>query len=112
MAWSVWVVSDHGMVVAGVIEALASCLQGKGRSILPSPSKVMWKSTMCLTMGWAHDSGAWTIPNGREAQATEVVDDELEALKADGFTEGENIIRQALTIRSDGEHWWGNHQNV
>jgi hypothetical protein len=38
-----------------------------------------------------------------QAQATEAVDDELEAPEVNGFDEGENITQQGLTIRSGGE---------
>jgi hypothetical protein len=44
MASAVGVVSGHGMVVAGAVEAPALCLQGKGRLILPSPFEAMWNS--------------------------------------------------------------------
>jgi hypothetical protein len=44
-------------------------------------------------VGWAHDGGIWTVPPGREPQAAEAVDDELEAPKANGFVEGEAILR-------------------
>jgi hypothetical protein len=40
------VVFDHGMVVAGVVEAPMLCLQEKGRLILPSLSEAMWNSSM------------------------------------------------------------------
>jgi hypothetical protein len=34
------------MVVVGAVEAFVPCLQGEGRSILPSPSEVVWNSSM------------------------------------------------------------------
>jgi hypothetical protein len=40
------VLSGHAMVVVGAVEAPMSCLQGEGRSILPSPSEVVWNSSM------------------------------------------------------------------
>jgi hypothetical protein len=40
------VVSGHGMVVVGAVEALVLCLRGEGRLILPSPSKAVWNSSM------------------------------------------------------------------
>jgi hypothetical protein len=45
-----------------------------------------------------------TVPPGRETQATEAVGNELEAPKVNGFTEGEAIVRQTLTVDSDGDH--------
>jgi hypothetical protein len=64
------------------------------------------------TMSWAHEGGTWVAPPGGEAQAAEVVNDELEVPKANGFTEGESTTHQTFTIDSDGDHRWGNHQNV
>jgi hypothetical protein len=63
-------------------------------------------------VGWAHEGSIWTIPPGREAQATKAVGDELEAPKANGLNKGEATTRQAFNISSDGERGWGNHQNV
>jgi hypothetical protein len=51
-------------------------------------------------------------PHGREAQATEVVSDELEVPEANAFIEGENITRQAFTASSDGERQRWNHGNI
>jgi hypothetical protein len=39
-----------------------------------------------------------------EAQVTKVVRDELEAPKANSFTEGEATARQRFTVRNDSEH--------
>jgi hypothetical protein len=38
----VGVVSGHGIVVAGAVEAPVPCLRGEMRSILPSPSEAVW----------------------------------------------------------------------
>jgi hypothetical protein len=38
-----------------------------------------------------------------EAQAAEVVDDELEVPKVNGFFERESIVRQTFTIDGDGD---------
>jgi hypothetical protein len=109
----VGVVSGHGMVVAGAVDAPMLCLLGEGRSIVPSPSEATWDSSMeSSVMARNRDDGSlWiermmvtTKPSPmKEAQAAKVVGDELEAPEETSFTEGENITRQAFTIHSDGE---------
>jgi hypothetical protein len=39
-----------------------------------------------------------------EAQAAEVVDDELKVPKANGFTKGESIARQTFIVSNDDDH--------
>jgi hypothetical protein len=63
-------------------------------------------------VGWAHDGGAWVVPSGREAHATEIVGDELKAPKVNGFANGQATTHQIFTIDGDGEHRWVNHQNI
>jgi hypothetical protein len=66
----------------------------------------------CPTVSWAHEGGVWVTPPRGEAQDAELVGDELEAPKANSFTDGEATTHQAFTVDSDGDHRWGNHQNV
>jgi hypothetical protein len=44
------------------------------------------------------------MPPGRKVQAIKAAGDELKAPKANGFTEGEAIAQEALTVYSDGDH--------
>jgi hypothetical protein len=39
-----------------------------------------------------------------EAQAAEVVSDELKVPEVNGFTKGEPIAHQTFTVNSDGDH--------
>jgi hypothetical protein len=64
------------------------------------------------TAGWAHESGDFITPPGGEAQAVEVVNDELKVLEANGFAKKESTTRQTLAISSDGDRRWWNHRNV
>jgi hypothetical protein len=43
-------------------------------------------------MGHSHKDGAWVAPLGREAQAIEVVGDELQTSKVNDFTKGETTV--------------------
>jgi hypothetical protein len=43
------------------------------------------------------------LPPRGEAQAAEVVGDELETPKSNGFTEGEATSRHTFTVNSDGD---------
>jgi hypothetical protein len=90
------------MVMVEVGEASVLGLLGKGKSALPSPIRVVGSPLMgppimvhCRSSGsprgGVRDDGARTISEGGEAQAAESVGDELNTLKADGFTKGENI---------------------
>jgi hypothetical protein len=63
-------------------------------------------------VGWAHEGDAWVAPPRREAQATEVVGNELKAPKANGFTEGEATTHQTFVVNGDGERGWGNNRNI
>jgi hypothetical protein len=63
-------------------------------------------------VSWAHEGGAWVPPPRGEAQAIEVVNDELKAPKVNCLIEGEAIAHQMITIGTDGERRWGNHRNV
>jgi hypothetical protein len=45
-------------------------------------------------------------------QATEVIGDELQAPKVDGFTQGESNAGLVIIIGDDGGFWWMNHWNV
>jgi hypothetical protein len=52
-------------------------------------------------MSRAHESGACVAPAGGEAQATEVISDELKVSKASSFAEGESTARQMFTVGGD-----------
>jgi hypothetical protein len=66
----------------------------------------------CPTASWAHDGGAWVTPPGGATQVAEVVNDELEVLKVNGFTKGESTACQTFTVDINGDHRWGNHRNT
>jgi hypothetical protein len=65
----------------------------------------------CPTTSWGHERGAFIAPPRGEAQAAEVVSDELEVPKANGFAKGESTALQTLTVGGDDDCRWWNHQN-
>jgi hypothetical protein len=122
MAWVTGVFSTHVVVVMGVGRAPVSCLLGEGRSELPSPLKVVWNSSVeSSIVPCSGDGGPLWVEHKKaasesflqgEAQAVEAVGDEVKAPKANSFTEGDATACQTFTVSDDGEHGWGNHQNI
>jgi hypothetical protein len=51
-------------------------------------------------MSHSHEDGL-----GRKTRVTEAVDDELQAPKADGFTEGESNVG-LVVVAGDGDEFW------
>jgi hypothetical protein len=51
----------------------------------------------------SYEYGAQVITLGRKTQATEVVNDELQAAEANGFAWGEASAGQIVAIRNKGE---------
>jgi hypothetical protein len=63
-------------------------------------------------VSWAHGGGAWVTSHEGEVKTAKIVGDELKVPKANSFAEGESTTQQTFTIDNDGDHRWGNHQNV
>jgi hypothetical protein len=55
-------------------------------------------------VGGAHDNGTRAASEGGKAQAVKSDGDELEAPKADGFSEGKAIAWGTLTSGNRGKH--------
>jgi hypothetical protein len=54
-------------------------------------------------MNHSHEYGTRIIPLMRKTHVTESVSDELQALKVDGFTQGESNVGQVVAIGNDNE---------
>jgi hypothetical protein len=63
-------------------------------------------------MNHSHEYGTRIIPLMRKTHVTESVSDELQALKVDGFTQGESNVGQVVAVGNDNEFQWMNQQNV
>jgi hypothetical protein len=114
MAWVAKASSSQGVVATAADGAPIPCLLEEGRLEPPLSTRshvelldgVLYHGPQWgwwPVVGWAHEDGAWVILQGREAQATEVVGDELKTPKVNGFTEEEATARQTFTIGGDGE---------
>jgi hypothetical protein len=111
---------SHGVVVTGASEAPAPSGRREAEASFPAWCREELLSGVlnhgppqgrCPTASWAHESSAFIVPPRREAQAVEVVDDELKVLEVNSFTKGESIARLALAIVYDGDWRWWNHWN-
>jgi hypothetical protein len=99
--------SIHSVVVAGANEGLVLHLLVEGKPKLPTPLDALRNSSVESSIMARHGVDALlrvepmkavplvTHPGG-EAQAAEVVDDELKVFEVNGFAEGKSAARQAL----------------
>jgi hypothetical protein len=106
--------SIHSVVVARANDGLVSHLLAEGKPKLPAPLDALRNSSVESSTLAYHGVDALlrvepmkvaplVIHPGGEAQAAEVVNDELKVSEVNGFAEGESAARQALAIGGDGE---------
>jgi hypothetical protein len=93
---------SHGVVVMGASEAPAPSGRREAKASFPAWRDVELLSgvlnhaplrSRCSAVSWAHESDAFVALLGGKAQAAEVVGDELEVPKTNGFAEGESPAR-------------------
>jgi hypothetical protein len=104
---------NHGVVAMRVGKGPVPCIQGEVGVKLPSPLDAVRNSSTESSITAHHGvdtllqvepMNACVAPPRGEAQATEVVGDELEVPKVNDFAKGEQIASQTFIVSSDGDH--------